>query len=203
MLIKCRSRQVLFTHLSGLWNCIPIQYTNTPSQPHYLLPMHNFTPCVAFLVLLRIMAATKYVFFSDCFSHVSFLCGCTVVVPWSIKQLQLYNDNCSILLSYAFLQPSSSLYLPLLLFCFAPSLIPLSPFFFSLPSPSVLILYPPLSLPLFLSSLSSSSSSPPSSSDPNAYSMSKVNLSVGHDPSLRGIVSFRKYARAKVYIKSA
>ena len=147
--------------------------------------MHSFTPCVAFLVLLRIMAATKYVFFSDCFSHVSFLCGCTVVVPWSIKQLQLYNDNCSILLSYAFLQPSSSLYLPLLLFCFAPSLIPLSPFLFSLPSLSVLILYPPLSLPLFLSSLSSSSSSPPSSSDPNAYSMSKVNLSVGHDPSLR------------------
>ena len=62
----------------------------------------------------------------------------------------------------------------------------LSSFLFFLPSPSVLILYPPLSLPLFLSSLSSSSSSsPPSSSDPNAYSMSKVNLSVGHDPSLR------------------
>ena len=57
-------------------------------------------------------------------------------------------------------------------------------FSFLFSSPSVLILYPSLSLPLFLSSLSSSSSHP-SSSDPNAYSMSKVNLSVGHDPSLR------------------
>ena len=39
--------------------------------------------------------------------------------------------------------------------------------------------------PTSFPSLPLSSPFPPSSSDPNAYSMSKVNLSVGHDPALR------------------
>ena len=67
-------------------------------------------------------------------------------------------------------------------------------------SPSVPLLHPPLFLLLYSFPLLSpppplplSFPSPPPplplssplSSDPNAYSMSKVNLSVGHDPALR------------------